>query len=89
MTREWTFEKARAFLSHWSDKDSEAAGVGDEYFEAEDYLLSQVPRNATEALVILGVVLSNMEAGGRSDGRDIHALRTLQDNFSSWVPAAS
>lgn len=87
MTREWTFEKANAFLSHWSGRDSEAAGIGDEYFEAEEFLLSQVPRDALEAVVILGLVLSNMEAGGRSDGRDVHALRTLQDSFSRWALA--
>lgn len=87
MSREWTFEKASAFLSHWSGKDSEAAGIGDEYFEAEEFLLGQVPRTPLEASVILGLVLSNIETGGRSDGRDICALKTLQKIVLEWEPA--
>ncbi|MEJ6789564.1 hypothetical protein BrevBR_08410 [Brevundimonas sp. BR2-1] len=74
----WTFETASAFWTAWSNKDVEAAGVGDQFQAAEQSLLSHEARTLEEAAMQLSVVIDAMIGGGRSDGLDIDVVRRAQ-----------
>lgn len=74
----WTFEAASAFWAAWCDKDVEAAGVGDQFQNAEQSLLSYEARTLDEAAMQLSVVIDAMIGGGRSDGLDIDVVRRAQ-----------
>ena len=74
----WTFEAASAFWAAWSNKDVEAAGVGDQFQTAEQSLLSYEARTLEEAATQLSVVIDAMIGGGRSDGLDIDVVRRAQ-----------
>ncbi|MCV0416523.1 MAG: hypothetical protein K5831_16790 [Brevundimonas sp.] len=43
----------------------------------ERLILDHEPRSAAEAAAMLEMVGENLEAGGRSDGRDVRALKRV------------
>lgn len=85
MALKWKFETAVEFVQRWSGKDTEIAGTSDEYFEAEEFILDFEPTSPKEAATVLDCVIDNIRTGGRSDGRDIRALATIQ----SWITRSS
>ncbi|HVL40629.1 MAG TPA: hypothetical protein VM348_00630 [Brevundimonas sp.] len=74
----WTFEAASEFWTAWNNKDVEAAGVSDQFQNAEQSLLSYEARTLEEAALQLSVVIDAMVGGGRSDGLDIAVVRRTQ-----------
>lgn len=77
MAREWKFETAVQFVRHWSGKDTDAAGVSDDFMEAEEFILDSAVDRPDQMAELIDVVIDNVVCGTRSDGRDINALKAL------------
>tara|TARA_R110000787_G_scaffold14547_3_gene44821 strand:- start:251 stop:640 length:390 start_codon:yes stop_codon:yes gene_type:complete len=74
----WTFETATTFWATWSVKDTEAAGVADDFHAAEQYILAYRAETLDEAATQLSTVIDAMIGGGRSDGMDVNVVRRTQ-----------
>lgn len=83
MQKAWEFGTAVEFLNTWRGKDSVVAGVDDDYYSAEEFLLAARPRTALEAASLIEIIRENLEGGPRTDGLDLAAL----DNLHDWVIA--
>lgn len=87
MSRKWSFESAVEFVQVWSGRDTDAAGVSDAYYEAEEFILDYKPVSADQVLQVIDVVKANLDSGSRSDGKDINALNSVADWVRQRIPA--
>lgn len=87
MAREWKFETALDFIREWSGKDTDVAGVSDDYLEAEDFILDAEVHRADEMAGVIEVVIDNVLGGTRSDGRDVRALRAVMERLREGAQA--
>lgn len=78
MAINWKFETAVEFVKRWTDKDTDEAGVSDDYYEAEEFILDHTPTTSSQAATLLDIIIGNVMTGLRSDGRDIRALKSVQ-----------
>ena len=81
MAREWKFETAFEFFRKWSGEDTDAAGVTDDYLEAEEFILDSIVVQPQQMANLIEVVIDSVLGGTRSDGRDVMALRGLADQL--------
>ena len=66
--------------SIWSEAPiPEDEDLAAEREDAEMVILDQLPHTARHAIMMLDVLAENVEAGSRSDRRDIAALRHLKE----------
>ncbi len=60
------------------------------YERLERIVLDHIPRSAEEAARMLDVIIPDVQAGGRSDGRDVKALRNIRSMLlSAQEPSSS
>lgn len=89
MPKAWEFGTAIEFLNTWRGKDTVAAGVDDDYYDAEEFALSARPHTAREAVSLIEIIRENVDGGARPDGLDLMALDNLLDWASTLVAEAS
>lgn len=77
MARELRFEVALEIWKKWRAAECEDAVQGKDHILAEEIILECVPTSPSQAEVIVEVVAFNVDAGPRSDGRDIMALKNV------------
>lgn len=77
MAKDLKFESASEIWKKWRAAECEDAVQEEDHFLAEEIILESVPTSPFQAEVIVEVVAFNVDAGPRSDGRDIQALRNV------------
>ena len=70
----WKFESALEYIQRPADALAANDDNGEDFLNAEAFVLDWKPRTAAEAAIQLELVIDNIMAGQRADGRDIAAL---------------
>lgn len=79
-----TFDEAVSLWPRLSDGTQPESGHDDALLEVcEAIILDRAIASSNDALIITQVLLDNMQAGPRSDGRDCRALTRLRDWLAS------
>lgn len=76
-----TFSQAFDYLRRYADQRQDEDASLPLMMQAEEVILDHRPRDTEEAAIIIGMLIDNLAAGARSDGRDIAALGALQ----TWI----
>jgi hypothetical protein len=71
-----SFSQAIVQFSNLSTSADEAAYRAVETLER--VILDHVPKTLAEAVAMLDVIIPDVSAGGRADGRDVKALRSIR-----------
>lgn len=71
------FSQAIVQFSHLNTSADETAYRSVETLER--VILDHVPKTLAEAVAMLDVVIPEVSIGGRADGRDVKALRSIRD----------
>jgi len=85
MGRQSKFESALETLKKMASDTSGSDEVYEAFSRAEEFILDSFPTTTNEAAAMLEIILENIVAGPRSDGRDAYALRSI----ISWLNSTS
>lgn len=81
MAQYWKFETAAEFINLWAGREMHSNEACDDYLTAEEFLLDHKPTSAEQVITVLDLIIENIQAGTRSDQRDVRALQAI----SEWL----